>query len=71
MSSKELLLKELEDLNPLEILQIRSYLRELKSYARKGETTKSEIDMEAVRQSLSKIKGSMSDFISNEREDRI
>lgn len=71
MSSKELLLKELEELSPLEILQIRSYLRELKSHAKKEEIKKAEIDMHAIRQSLSKIKGSMSDFISKEREDRI
>jgi hypothetical protein len=71
MSSKELLIKELDDLGPLEILQIRNYLHELKSYANKKASSNIPIDMTAIRKSLSGIKGSMSDFISNEREDRV
>jgi hypothetical protein len=71
MSSKEILIKELEDLGPLEILQVRNYLHELKSYNKKGPAKSAEIDMNAIRRSLSEIKGPMSEFISNEREDRI
>ncbi len=71
MSSKELLIRELEDLGPLEILQVRTYLHELKNQGKKSVEKGAEIDMAAVRKSLSNIKGSMSDFISREREDRI
>jgi hypothetical protein len=71
MSSKELLLKELEDLGPLEILQVRNYLHELKTHTKKTPASDQEIDMDAIRRSLSQIKGSLSDFISSERDDRI
>jgi hypothetical protein len=71
MSSKELLIKELEDLGPLEILQVRTYLHKLKSYTQKSPPQTTHIDMAALRKSLSQIKGTMSEFISNEREDRI
>ena len=70
MTSKELLIKELETLGPLEILQIRNYIHQLKNTGKKNIAKVEEVDMEAVRKSLSKIKGSMSDFISSEREDR-
>jgi hypothetical protein len=71
MSSKELLLKELENLGPSEILQIRNYVHQLKSGGKHEIVKKTKVDMKAVRKSLSKIKGSLSEFISAEREDRL
>lgn len=71
MSSKELLIKEVEELGPLEILQLRTYLHELKSSAKKSTPATTTVNMDVVRQSLSGIKGSLSDFINQEREDRV
>ena len=71
MSSKELLLKEVEDLGPLEVLQLRKYLHELKTFTKKVSVEAPPIDMTEIRRSLSTIKGSMSDFIANERNDRL
>ena len=71
MSSKELLIKELEELGPLEILQVRTYLHELKAYSKKSPANKGLVNINIIRQSLSGIKGSLSDLISQEREDRI
>src|SRR5580658_7177209 len=64
MSSKELLLKELESLGPSEILKIRNYVHQLKSNVKSETVKKPKVDMKAVRKSLSKIKGSLSEFIS-------
>ena len=68
MSSKELLIKEL---GPLEILQVRTYLHELKNHGKKNLVKNNNVNMDAIRQSLSGIKGSLSDSVSHDREDRI
>ena len=71
MSSKGLLIKELEELGPLEILQMRTYLHEMKAVGKKTKARENMVNMDIVRQSLSVIKGSLSDLINQDREDRI
>lgn len=70
MSAKEILLKEIDELQPMEILRVRNYIYELKSIKR-DVAAKSYANMEECRKALSKIKGSLSDSIMEEREDRI
>jgi len=74
MSTKEILIKEIETLDQSDLSRVRRYIYDLKTIrneALKPFIKNEEVDMEKCRRILSSIKGNMSDTVIEEREDRI